>query len=118
MEQELNLEGQKVPFDREQVRLAGSPQQPSAARASSGKRGHVHRDPGREALPGSGVAERLADLLQDDHENRRPDRYALHLACGPPVVTDHQQEQRCEADEVGLPDIFVLGPTSAIYAYR
>jgi hypothetical protein len=70
------------------------------ARKSSGKRGHVHCDPGREALPGRGVAERVADLLHDDHENRRPDRHALDLACGPPVVSDHQQEQRGEAHEV------------------
>jgi hypothetical protein len=30
-----------------------------------------------EALPDSGVAERMSNLLHDDHENRRPDRYAL-----------------------------------------
>src|SRR6516164_10909500 len=51
-------------------------------------RAHVHSDAGCAALPDSAVAERMADLLHDDHENRRPDRYALHLACGPPVVTD------------------------------
>ena len=66
----------------------------------SGKRGHLHPDPGREALPSGGVAERMADLLHRGHENCRPDRYALHVARGPPVVTDQQQEQRRVADEV------------------
>src|SRR6516164_2575478 len=54
--------------------LHSSPRQPRAVRASSGKRGHVHRDPGREALPDCGVAERIANLLYDDHETCRPDR--------------------------------------------
>ena len=69
---------------RQQARLFAR-----AVRAPSGKRGHVHRDPGREVLPGSGAAERIANLLYDNHVNRRPDRCALHLACGPPVVTDY-----------------------------
>src|SRR5215472_6281330 len=68
--------------------------------ASSGKRGHVNGDPGGEALPGCRVAYGMTDLLHNDQENRRPDRYGLHLAGGPPVVTDQQQEERYEADEV------------------
>ena len=60
----------------------------------------MHCDPRSEALPGSGVARRIADLLHGDHENRPPDRYALHLACGLPIVTDHQKKQRWKTDEV------------------
>lgn len=60
----------------------------------------MRRDPGREALPGSGAAERIAALLNDDHEKRRPDRDPLNFGCGPPVVRDYQQQKRREADEV------------------
>ena len=54
----------------------------------------MHRDPGREALPGGGLAGRTADLLHGGHENRGPDRYALHGTRGPPVVTDQQKERQ------------------------
>ena len=71
------------------TRLIGQVDPHQPLERSLGKRGHVHRDPGREALPSSSATEGIADLLRENQDSCRPDGYALHLASGPPVVADH-----------------------------
>lgn len=56
--------------------------------------------PGGEGVPGDGMADGLADLLDEDEEDAGPERRAMNFSRGPQIV-EHEKEKKDVGEESG-----------------